>query len=266
VTARRRHAADVGWRKLAGLLGASGLAATTGCAVQVDGSFGDLAFAPTQTAVAILDEHDVLVRDGALLPVARGQPAKRVHVWLSSAPVDTGVDWRFLEPAQLAELRTRLSLSDLLVVRDLNFDALGDGDTLTAIDDGGTRSGEFVADVGTRALSDAEQALIAGGLGARVTVTARAALVEDGQPRGGRLQITLDVEREATARQSGNDDVVTGSVTLDVDVPFAPERLAEANLAVVAPIARCSALAGPAAAGRCADEPSLPVLDETGEH
>jgi hypothetical protein len=264
VTARRRHALDDGWRRLAGLLGAAGLASTTGCAVQVDGAFGDLTFSPVQTAVAILDEHDVLVRDGALLPVARGQPAKRVHVWLSSAPVDTGVDWRFLDAAQLAELRTRLALSDLLVVRDLNFDALGDGDTLTAIDDAGTKSGEFVADVGTRALSDAEQALIAGGLGARVTVTARAALVEDGQPRGGHLRISLDVEREATALQVG-DDVVTGSVTLDVDVPFAPERLAEANLAVVAPIARCSALAGPSAAGRCADEPALPFLDETGE-
>jgi len=237
----------------------------TSCAVAVDGSFAGLPFSPDGTAVAVLDENDVLVRGGAVVPVGLNRAQKRVSLWLSSERVDPGVDWRTLGGARLAELRTRLALSDLLVVQGLDYDALGDGDELTARDDAGRKSGDFAFALSHRALGDDALAGLGNGLGARVTVTARAERVDDGDPRGGSVRVALDVERERAAGQPAGD-LVTGTVSLTVDVPFAPERLGEANLAVVAPIAACAAAAGPLGAGACADEPALPVVDGGGVH
>jgi hypothetical protein len=235
------------------------------CAVTVDGSFGPLPFSPDGTAVAILDENDVLVRDGTVLPVALHRAQKKVHLWLSSERLDPAEDWKTMNGARLAELRTRLALSDLLVVEGLDYDALGDLDDLSARDDAGRTSGDFRFALAHRALDAGDLARIGNGLGGRIDVRARAERLDDGDPRGGALRITLGIERARAAGQPAGD-LVTGEVTLTVDVPFAPERLAEANLAVVAPIARCAAAAGPLASGICADEPSLPVVDGGGVH
>jgi hypothetical protein len=237
--------------------------ATAGCSVGVDGSFGPLAFAPAGTAVAILDEHDVLDRQGVLVPVARGRRAKKIHLWLSSAQLDPGEDWNAMSGARLAELRTRLATSDLLLVEGLDYDALGDGDELAALDDDGRASGDFTFALAHRALQPDELPALGSGLGARVGVTARAERVDDGEPRGGSLRVTLDVSRARAAGQPAGD-IVTGDVRLTLDLPFAPERLAESNLAIVAPIARCAADLGPLASGACADEPARPVADRGG--
>lgn len=239
--------------------------ASSGCAVGIDGGFGDLPFAPTTTAVAILEENDVLVRDGTVLPVARHRRQKQVDLWLSSEQLDPSDDWNTYDGARLAELRTRLALSDLLVVQGLDYDAIGDGDTLRARDDDGRKSGDFTFALSHRALDERDESLVRSGLGARVNVAATAEHVDDGDPRGGSIRVTLDVSRERAAGQPAGD-LVTGDVTLTLDLPFAPERLARSNLAVVEPIARCAAAAGPLASGACADEPALPVADAAGVH
>ncbi len=242
---------------------AAALSTSAGCAVGVEGGFGDLPFAPVGSAVGILAEHDVLVRDGTVLPVARHRPQKTIDLWLSSAQLDVADDWSAYDGARLADLRTRLALSDLLVVQGLDYDALGDGDTLSALDDDGRRSGAFTFALSHRALDEAELPLVQNGLGARVRVEATASSVDDGDPRGGGLRVVLDVARERAAGQPAGD-LVTGEVTLTLDLPFAPERLARGNLAIVAPIARCAASAGPLASGACADEPALPFADAGG--
>jgi hypothetical protein len=234
-----------------------------GCPVAVEGSFDGVAFAPTGTAVAILDEHDVLVRDGVIVPVARGRRAKKIHLWLSSAQLDPGEDWNALPADRLAELRTRLATSDLLLVQGLDYDALGDGDELVAVDDDGRARGDFAFALAQRTVDAGELPVVGAGLGALVTVAAHAERVEDGEPRGGSLRVTLDVTRARAAGQPAGD-VATGDVRLTVDLPFAPERLAESNLAIVAPIARCAANLGPFASGACADEPALPFADSRG--
>lgn len=249
------------------------LAPVLSCAVGIDGTFGDLPFSPDGTAVATLDENDVLVRQGTVLPIELHRPQKQVHLWLSSERLDPTVDWRTLGGARLAELRTRLASSDLFVVEGLDFDALGDGDELVARDDDGRTSGDFTFSLahGVRSLptaagaSDDDLAAAGNGLGARLTVRARAERVEDGDPRGGSLRMTMEIERERAAGQPAGD-LFIGAVMLTVDVPFAPERLAEANLAVVAPIARCAQEAGPLSAAACADEPARPVVDGGGVH
>ncbi len=241
------------------------LLTSSGCAVGVDGSFGDLPFVPTGTAVAILEENDVLVRDGTVLPVARHRRQKTIDLWLSSEQLDPSDDWNSYDGSRLADLRTRLASSDLLVVQGLDYDALGDGDTLRALNDDGRESGDFSFALAHRALGAAELPLAHSGLGARARVDATADRVDDGDPRGGSIHVTLDVARERAAGQPAGD-LVTGEVTLTVDLPFAPERLARSNLAIVAPIARCAAAAGPLASGACADEPALPVADASGAH
>ena len=56
-----------------------------GCAVSVEGSFDEVSFAPSSTAVAILDAHGIVERDGAVNPFERPLADKRVHLWLSGA-------------------------------------------------------------------------------------------------------------------------------------------------------------------------------------
>jgi hypothetical protein len=239
------------------------LSCTMSCAVGVEGTFGDLGFSPQATAVAILDENDLLWRNGAVLPVARPRAQKKIHVWMTSEAVDPFVDWRFLSGSLLADLRTRLALSDLLVVEGLDYDALGDGKILRAHDDDGRSSGDFSFSLSHRALHQDAPTLETSGLGARVSVAAAAERVEDGDPRGGHLRVTFVVSRERAAGQPPGD-LVTGEVTLTLDTTFAPERLAEANLALVAPIAACGARGGPLSSGECADEPARPIVDGSG--
>ncbi len=238
----------------------------SGCAVSVEGDFDGVVFAPVGSAQAVLDANDVLVRDGALVPVQRARLDRRVHLWLSSASVPVDDAWRTLPGTRLLDVKKNLATSDLLVLQDIDFDALQDGDRLTATNDlaiddgldGSSGSGDF-----RFALSQQADANVDAGLGALVTVSIQATKLEVAEPRGGQLDATVVVKR---ARASSQPDagIASGEVTLHVSLSLAPERVAEANLATVAPIAACAARLGVDAGAGCLDVPADVVLDESG--
>jgi hypothetical protein len=240
--------------------------AAGGCGVSVEGDFDGVAFAPVGSVQAVLDANDVLVRDGALVPVQRTRLDRRVHLWLSSASLPVDEAWRTLPGTRLLDVRKQLATSDLLVLQNIDFDALQDGDRLTAsndlaIDDGldgSSGSGDF-----RFAVSQQAEANVDAGLGALVTVSIQATKLEVGEPRGGQLDATVVVKR---ARASSQPDagIASGEVTLRLSLGLAPERVAEANLATVAPIALCAARLGADASAACLDAGADEVLDDTG--
>lgn len=228
------------------------------CAVQTQGSFDDVPFAPGATAVAILDAHDVIERAGGLTPVERPDADKRVHLWLSGADLPEGDDWRHLADERLLDVKKDLARNDLLVLRDLPLERLADGDAVTANND----AGDFSFAIGQKSVGDD---VVGEGLGSRVTVTVEPGRVEQEGPRFGTFEAVVTVERERGVGQPAND-VATGTVTFTIGLGFAPERLAEANFAFVAPIAACAQARGPGAASGCDDVDREPIIDETGRH
>lgn len=229
------------------------------CAVYVDGSFDGVGFFPDTSVLAIADRHDLLVRDGAAVPVRKNLAGQTLHVVLSGARVDTSDDWLRNPTARLSDIKRALATRDGLLLKNISMDAFGDGDTLRAVVDNGVQSGDFeiaVAPVFPDPVTVAEQ-----GLGAKITVTIVPGAL-DAQPRGGSLSMQVEVKRERDAGQDG--DVAIGDVKLAVSSPFAPERLGEANLAVAEPVLRCMAEAGPSSAATCRDADPLPYVDETG--
>lgn len=243
-------------------MAAAALLSTSSCAVWVDGSFDDVRFAPQATPVAILDAHDVLEREGALVPVERPDSAKRVHVWLSGADLPDDEDWQHLEDEQLLELKKELARNDLLVLRDLPFADLEDGRAVSADVENGVASGDF-----SFALSQHvdDVAAAENGLGGRINVTVDPGRVEAKEPRGGTFEAVVVVKRARDVGQPAND-LATGEVTFTLSLPFAPERLAEANFAFVAPIAVCGAARGPGANAGCDDVEREAIVDATGSH
>ncbi len=253
-----------------GLLGVG----SVGCAVQSRGSFDDVVFSPGATAVAILDAHDVLERAGGLTPVERPRGDKRVHLWLSSADLPEGEDWQHLADERLLDVKKDLARSDLLLLRDLPFDALSDGDDVTASSDGsadgsagGTArgTGDFSFSIAQRPELHGDPAQQNRALGSQVTIDVEPLLVEDEEPRGGTFNAKVFVKRTRGVGQPPND-VASGEVIFTVALPFAPERLAEANLAFVAPIVACAQQRGPGAANGCDNVEREPITDATGAH
>ncbi len=244
-----------------------GLAAGAGgCSIGVEGDFDGVVFAPVGSAQAVLDANDVLVRDGALVPVERTRLDRRVHVWASSASLPTNDEWRALPGTRLLDVKKQLATSDLLVLQDIDFDALQDGDRLTATNDdvdgvdGSRGTGDF-----RFALAQQAEDNVEAGLGELVTVSIQASRLEVGEPRGGQLDAMVVVTRARAASQP-DSGIATGEVTLRLSLELAPERLAEANLATVAPIAICAATAGVDGAAACLDAPADVVLDSSGAH
>jgi hypothetical protein len=243
------------------------LAGASGCGVTVEGDFDGLSFAPTNTVQAMLDSHTILERQGALVPVERARASMDVHLWLSGASIPETGAFRDLPSARLLDLKKDLATHDLLVVRHINFDALQDDARVlraTTTDDdavGGVTqgSGDFDFSLGQPVAAD----FAADGLAGRITVELRDNLVVREAPRGGRLETTISVVRERAPGQPATD-LVDGEVTMRVAVALAPERLAEANLAVVEPIARCVAASGPENSAACAGVLADPVVDERG--
>jgi hypothetical protein len=164
-------------------------------------------------------------------------------------------------------VRKDLATHDLLVLRGIDFDTMqddarvltattSDADAAVGIARG---SGDFDFFVGQPVPVDFAE----DGLAGRITVELKDNLIVRDEPRGGRLETTIVVTRERAAGQPASD-LAGGEVTLRVAVPLSPERLAEANLAVVDPIARCVAERGPDAGAACARVPAAPVVDERG--
>ena len=241
---------------------------SSACAVSVEGDFDGVVFSPTTSAVAILDAHDVFVRDGAFVPVERTRFDKRVQLWLSSASLPGNEEWRRLPSARVLELKRSIADSDVLVLRDIDFDALQDGDTLRATNvdiSGANGRGDFTFSL---AQHDPFDDLVSNGqegLGALVVVTIKATQLRRDDPRGGQLDAVITISRERAAQQPPSD-LATGDVTITVSLPLADERLAEANFAILAPIASCAAAVGSDRAVGCLDTPADDVIDATGRH
>lgn len=241
-------------------------AGVSGCAVSVEGDFDGVAFAPVGSAQAVLDANDVLVRAGALVPVERARLDRRVHLWLSSASLPVNDAFATLPGTRLLDVRTELATSDLLVLQDIDFDALQDGDRLTATNDlavddglaGSSGSGDFRFALAQQAADNVDA-----GLGALVTVSIQARQLVVEEPRGGQLDADVVVTRARAASQP-DAGIASGEVTLHLSLALAPERLAEANLATVAPIAACAAARGVDVAAGCLDVPADVVFDESG--
>ncbi len=229
--------------------------AIMGCAVLTEGSFDDVELQVAATAVAVLDQHDVLQRDGALIPVQRAPRDRRLHLWLSGADLPETEDWQHLDDERLLDVKHQLASNDLLVLRDLSFDDLNDGDDVAAAsDDDGS---DFSFALSHRRL---ENGVVGAGLGARISVEVEPISVDEEV-----FQAKLFVRR-ARAVDQPPADVVTGEVILSLALALAPERLGEANLAFVAPIAACGQARGPGAAQACKDAPREPIIDESGVH
>ncbi len=246
------------------LLGLSLLLLSSSCSVSVEGDFDGVVFSPTASAVLILDQHEVLLRQGSLVPVEKTRAQRTVHLWLSSASLPVDSEWRRLPSAQLLDVRKDLADSDLLVLRNIDFDALQDGDTLkaAAVDGTGNGRGDFGFSVAQSSHNNGI-ALQNTGLGSRVNVSIVADSFER-QASDGTLNATVTVKRERNAQQPAAD-VAAGEVTIRLSLSTSPERLAEANLAIVSPIASCAAAAGIDAAAGCLDAPADVVIDATGE-
>lgn len=243
------------------------VSAAGGCAVGVEGDFDGVAFAPAQSVQAVLDSHVILERRGALIPVERARSSMTVDLWLSAATVPENDAWRELPSDRLLDVKKDLAIHDLLVLRGIDFDTMQDNArVLTATtsdadaDAGIARGdGDFGFFIGQPVPGDFAE----DGLASRITVELKDNLIVRDAPRGGRLETTIVVTRERAAGQPASD-LAGGEVTLRVAVPLGPERLAEANLAVVDPIARCVAERGPDAGAACARVPAATVVDERG--
>jgi hypothetical protein len=247
-------------------LAAVGLA-SSGCAVAVEGDFDGIVFAPGRSVQAILDSHTILERRGALVPVERARSNMTVDLWLSGATVPENNAWRELPSDRLLDVRKDLATHDLLVLRGIDFDSMqddtrvltattNDADAASGIARG---SGDFDFFVG----QPVPDGFVDDGLAGRITVELSDNVIVRDEPRGGRLETTMIVTRERAAGQPSTD-LAGGAVTLRVAVTLAPERLAEANLAIVDPIARCVAERGPDAGAACARVPADPVVDAHG--
>lgn len=238
-----------------------------GCAVAVEGDFNGVVFAPGRSVQAILDSHTILERRGALVPVERARSSMTIDLWLSAATVPENDAWRELPSERLLDVRKDLATHDLLVLRGIDFDTMQDDArvlTATTSDADATAgiargAGDFDFFIGQPVPADFAEDGLAGG----ITVELKDNVVVREEPRGGRLETTIVITRERAAGQPASD-LAGGEVTLRVAVPLAPERLAEANLAVIDPIARCVAERGPDAGAACARVPAAPVVDERG--
>lgn len=245
------------WALAATLVPLSGL--TASCGVWVSGDFDGVPYLPDTSVLAIADRHDLLVRDGAAMPVLKNRGSQRLHLVLTGARVDPGDDWLRYPTNRLLDLQRSLSTRDGLLLKNLSLDRFGDGDTLRAVLDNGAVTGDF--DIAVAATLPEEALVAEQGLGTRLTVTVVPRGL-DARPRGGSLALDVEIKRE---RESGQDgEVATGTVNLSFSAGFLPERLGEANLAVAEPILRCMAEVGPSIASVCRDESPLPYVDATG--
>ena len=246
-------------RPVASVALAASIAALTGCGVQIFGDFDGVPYTPDSTIFAVADRHDLLVRDGAVIPVKKNLAAQRMHVVLTSARLDVTRDWRAMPADELLELKRELATSDGLLLMDVPLDAFGDGDRLKAVVRNGESSGDFTVAV-AQALPP-ESTVEAQGLGARITVTIEPGALEV-EPRSGSMNAKIEVKREREPGQDG--DVATGTVTLTMSSSLFAERLTEANLSVAAPVLLCMQARGPASAASCRGEDAFAIVDETG--
>jgi hypothetical protein len=234
-------------------------AIAAGCGVGIRGDFDGVPWTPDATILAVADRHDLLDRNGAIIPVRRSDALQRMHLLLTAAWLDPTEDWRRQSADSLLELKRELATSDGLLLKDIPLARFEAGDTLRANVEGGVVEGDFDVAVGA-ALPEAS-VVESQGLGSllRITITPRGG---EARPRGGSMSAEVELQREREVGQAG--DIATGTVLLSFSASFLPERLAESNLTVAEPVLRCMHEKGPARAGVCRAVDELPYLDETG--
>lgn len=234
--------------------------ASTGCGVVVSGDFDGVPFAPDSSVLAVVDEHDFLLRDGAVVPITRPVQQQRIHVLLTAARVDVVEDWRGYDTDTLLETKRQLATEDTLLLKDIPLDRFAADEPIDGLVEDGEQKGDFTVLLG--AAQPPEDQVATRGLGSKVRVRIDPKGFGPGERRGGSLAMAISIQREREAGQDG--DVATGEVTLDFGASILPERLAEANLTVAEPVVACVHDKGPNAAGACRVVDELPYVDETG--
>jgi hypothetical protein len=238
---------------------AAACALACGCGINVEGDFKGIPFTPDATTLVFANRHELLVRDGAVIPVKKNKSAQTIDVFLSAAYVDVTEDWRTLPSSELLEYKRQIAKNDSLVLQGLRLGDFEQRDPLKATLAQGELEGDFDFAVGQSAPADdlvAEQ-----GLGARVTVTVTPKELEV-EPRGGDIAMEIEVKREREAGQRG--DVATGTVTISFSSGLYAERLSDANFGVAAPIVYCMQERGPDQTGACRNVAPFATVDETG--
>jgi hypothetical protein len=231
----------------------------SGCGVFITGDFQGIPFTPDENLVAVADQNDLLLRNGAVVPVSRPDGQQRLHLLLTSANVNVNDDWRRYDTDKLLELKRELATEDTLFLKDIPLDRFRAGDTLDALVEDGVPSGDFQVFMG--AALPPEAGVEAQGLGSKVRarITPKSLVVEG---REGSFSLSVSLQREREAGQDG--DVATGEVVIDFGGSLLPERLTESNLTVAEPVVACVFARGPSSGGACRDVDALPYVDETG--
>lgn len=232
---------------------------TSGCGVVITGDYQGIPFTPDENLVAVADQNDLLLRNGAVVPVARPRGQQRLHLLLTSANVNVNDDWRRYDTDKLLDIKRELATEDTLLLKDIPLDRFGDLDALEAVVEDGAQGGDFKVFVG--AALPPESGVEAQGLGSklRARITPKSLVVE---PREGSFSLSVSLQREREAGQDG--DVATGEVVIEFGGTLLPERLSEANLTVAEPVVACVHARGPSVGGACRDVEELPYVDETG--
>lgn len=239
--------------------GVLALVCTGGCGMSVRGDFDGVPFTPDSTLLAAVDRHDMLVRNGAVVPVLKNEVGQSLDLLLTAARLDVEKDWRRMSAQSLLELQRELATSDGLLLTRIPLAAFERGETMTAVVERGLARGDFHVALGAERPS--ESVIAEQGLGSKVRVILSPRGL-DARVRGGSLSAEIEIQREREAGQDG--DIATGNVLLSFSTSLQPERLAESNLTVAAPILECMQELGPFRGAACKDEEPLPYVDETG--
>ncbi len=228
------------------------LVLVAGCAVE--GDFLGTPFAPVNTMLAVVDRHELVEVNGALVPSLRPAPAHTLSLVLTAARENPGAEWR-REPAEaLTELRTDLATRDGVYLHLVPVQPLLDDGSYTVWfdrDEANDRHGLVQGYTPPPPLG--ESVPLGGAI--RLTLT-----VDDMDPQaGGHLDGNLDIESRHADDQFGHRAV--GIVSIPLAIPVVAERVGKANLAVALPILACAAAAGTDRGAGCADEDPWPVPD-----
>lgn len=230
-----------------------------GCGVSVRGDFDGVTFTPDSALLAVADRHDMLLWNGAVVPVLKSDVGQSLHILLTAARVDVEKDWRRSTAQTLLEIQREIATSDGLLLTDIPLASFERGDTMSAVVERGVVRGDFHVAVGAERPSEATVADQGLGTKLRITLSPRGL---DVRARGGSISAEVEIQREREAGQPG--DIATGNVQLSFSTSLQPERLGESNLTVAAPILDCMQELGPARGAACKDERPLPYVDETG--
>ena len=233
---------------------------TSACGISVNGDFQGVPWTPDTAILAVADRQELLNRGGAVIPVRKNDAQQTLSVLLTAARVNVNDDWRGAPAEVLLDVKRDLATSDGLLLQGVSLDRFKNGDTMEAVFDDGVVTGDFLG-LALGASRPSADAVKTHGLASKLRVTIVPKGV-DAQPHGGSISADIEVQRERNAGQAG--DVATGTVNLSFSSSLMPERLAESNLTVAAPILQCMQRLGPGRGAECQTQGEDALIDETG--